>query len=39
MTELYAQCHRYFEIVDGGLHYKIWRKGLPKNCVGKRAGK
>lgn len=36
--ELLNLCLEYFSIGENGLHYRIWRKGLPRDCVGKRAG-
>lgn len=36
--DLLSLCEEFFCIGDEGLHYKIWRKGLPKSCVGNRAG-
>lgn len=36
--ELLALCQEFFTLGVDGLYYKIWRKGLPKSCIGKRAG-
>lgn len=36
--DLLSLCEEFFYIGDEGLHCKIWRKGLPKSCVGNRAG-
>lgn len=36
--DLLEEFKRIFEIGEGGLVYKIWRRGLKSDCVGKRAG-
>lgn len=36
--ELLNLCLDYFYLGENGLYYKIWRKGLSRDCVGKRAG-
>lgn len=36
--ELLEFCKEFFLVGSDGLYYKKWRRGLPKSCVGKRAG-
>ena len=36
--ELLLFCRDNFDLGQDGLYYRKWRRGLPKDCVGKRAG-
>lgn len=36
--EILPLCNKYYTVGEDGLYYKIWRKGLRKDCVGKRVG-
>lgn len=37
-SELLEICNKYFLVGADGLYYKVWRRGLKRDCVGKRAG-
>lgn len=37
-SEILNLCNDYFNLGSSGLEYKIWRKGLKKDCVGQRVG-
>lgn len=37
-SELLPFCLEYYEVRDSGLYFKKWRRGLPSDIIGKRAG-